>query len=43
MDDNYLTKDDWDTIVEMGIGPGYSEEALLKQIPGPTKAAFTRA
>lgn len=43
MDDYFLNKDDWDAIVEMGIGSGFASEALLKEIPGPTKAAFTRA
>jgi replication factor C subunit 1 len=41
LDDYYLTKDEWETIAELGVGDNQSE-ALLKRIPGATKAAFTR-
>jgi len=39
MDDYFLTKDDWDAIIELGVGP-MDEKAV--NIPGPTKSAFTR-
>jgi len=42
MDEYYLTKEDWDAIVELGIGEGFSQEEVLKQIPTATKSAFTR-
>ncbi|KAG8815000.1 hypothetical protein FRC17_000901 [Serendipita sp. 399] len=40
MDEYYLNKDDWDTIVELGVG-GNSEE-LWKSVPTATKTAFTK-
>lgn len=43
MDDYYLTKEDWDAILEMGIGPDTNGEALLKKIPSTVKSAFTRS
>ncbi|GAA5883791.1 hypothetical protein JCM16303_002375 [Sporobolomyces ruberrimus] len=42
MDEYYLTKGDWDAIVELGIGEGFSQEEVLKAIPSATKSAFTR-
>lgn len=42
MDEYYLTKEDWDAIVELGIGEGFSQEEVLKAIPSATKSAFTR-
>jgi replication factor C subunit 1 len=39
MDDYFLTKEDWDSIVELGVGP--CAEGTV-QIPSLTKAAFTR-
>lgn len=42
MDDYYLTKDDWDAIVELGIGEGFTNDEVLKLIPSATKSAFTR-
>jgi len=42
MDDYYITKEDWDALVELGVGEGYEEEAVLKLIPTQTKSAFTR-
>lgn len=42
MDDYFLTKEDWDALVELGVGSGYDEEAVLKLIPSATKSAFTR-
>lgn len=41
MDEYYLSKDEWDAIVEMGIGEN-SGDPLLKKIPAATKSAFTR-
>jgi replication factor C subunit 1 len=41
MDEYYLSKDEWDAIVEMGIGEN-TGDALLKKIPTQTKSAFTR-
>lgn len=42
MDQYYLSKEEWDAIVEMGIGEGMSVEQVLKSIPTATKSAFTR-
>ncbi|KAK2465145.1 hypothetical protein APHAL10511_002837 [Amanita phalloides] len=41
MDEYYLSKDDWDTIVELGVD-SRRDETVLKNIPSGTKAAFTR-
>lgn len=41
MDEYYLTKEDWDTIMEFVIGPD-SADAQLKKIPTSVKSAFTR-
>ncbi|KAG8720285.1 hypothetical protein FRC08_000645 [Ceratobasidium sp. 394] len=41
MDSYYLSKDDWDSVVELGVGVNNGDE-LVKKIPGPVKAAFTR-
>jgi hypothetical protein len=42
MDDYLLTKEDWDAIVELGIGEGFENDATLKKIPSAVKSAFTR-
>lgn len=42
MDGYYITKEDWDALVELGIGEGYDMEGVLKSINAPTKSAFTR-
>ncbi|GAA6060829.1 hypothetical protein JCM10212_005247 [Sporobolomyces blumeae] len=42
MDEYYLTKEDWDAIVELGVGEGFDEAEVLKAIPPATKTAFTR-
>lgn len=39
MDDYFLTKEDWDNIIELGVGP--SDEGTV-QIPSAVKSAFTR-
>lgn len=41
MDDYYLTTDDRDAILELGMGANNFEE-LSKKIPTATKTAFTR-
>lgn len=41
MDDYYLTKEDWDTIMEFLIGPA-STDSVIKKIPTAVKTAFTR-
>ena len=41
MDHYYLSKDDWDTIVELGVGD-HKDDIVLKKISSATKAAFTR-
>ncbi len=38
MDEYFLTKEDWDAILELG----FNQEAILKQIPAKVKSAFTR-
>jgi len=42
MDEYYLGRDEWDAIVELGVGDGRGMEEVLKKIPSQTKAAFTR-
>ncbi|KAG0307441.1 hypothetical protein BGZ97_000403 [Linnemannia gamsii] len=41
MDDYYLSKEDWDTILELGIGRN-DAKAVLDKIPTNVKTAFTR-
>ncbi|KAF9153747.1 hypothetical protein BG015_002720 [Linnemannia schmuckeri] len=41
MDDYYLCKEDWDTILELGIGRN-DAKAVLEKIPTQVKTAFTR-
>ena len=41
MDEYFLTKEDWDTIVELGLGD-HKDELILKKIPTATKTSFTR-
>lgn len=41
MDDYYLTKEDWDVIMELGVGPKKPED-LIKGIPTAIKSGFTR-
>ncbi|KAF8946558.1 hypothetical protein BGZ47_000220 [Haplosporangium gracile] len=41
MDDYYLSKEDWDTILELGIGRN-DAKAVLDKIPTQVKTAFTR-
>lgn len=41
MDSYYLSKEEWDTIVELGVG-AQSDDQVLKKIPTQAKSAFTR-
>ncbi|KAF9933296.1 hypothetical protein FBU30_005880 [Linnemannia zychae] len=41
MDDYYLSKEDWDTILELGIGRN-DGKSVLDKIPTAVKTAFTR-
>jgi replication factor C subunit 1 len=41
MDAYYLSRDDWDTIIELGVGDR-GEATVLKGIPTATKTAFTK-
>ncbi|KAG8901434.1 hypothetical protein FRB99_005308 [Tulasnella sp. 403] len=41
MDDYYLSKEEWDCLVELGVGDR-QDEIVLKKIPPATKTAFTR-
>ncbi|CAK5275876.1 unnamed protein product [Mycena citricolor] len=41
MDEYYLTKEDWDTIVELGVDEK-KDDAVLKRISTATKTALTR-
>ena len=41
MDDYYVSREDWDTIVELGLGE-QKDEVVLKKIATATKTALTR-
>ena len=41
MDDYYLSKEEWDTIVELGVDQN-KDDVILKKISSATKSAFTR-
>src|ERR1700738_1436445 len=41
MDEYYLTREDFDSIIEISLGPN-NGEALMKDVPSNVKAAFTR-
>jgi len=41
MDEHYLSKEDWDTVVELGVDE-HREEFVMKKISAPTKGALTR-
>lgn len=41
MDQYYLTKEDWDVIMELSVGPNKGEE-LAKKLPTQVKSGFTR-
>ncbi|KIK13969.1 hypothetical protein PISMIDRAFT_688273 [Pisolithus microcarpus 441] len=40
MDEYYLTREDWDTIIELRVGE--NKDDVLKKIPTTTKTAFTK-
>ena len=42
MDDYYLTKDEFDTVMELGLGDEFSADTLLKGVNTATKSALTR-
>jgi replication factor C subunit 1 len=41
MDEYYLSKEDWDTVVELGVGE-QKDDLVLKKISPATKTALTR-
>lgn len=41
MDEYYLSREDWDTVVELGLGD-FRDDTVLKKIPTATKTTFTR-
>ena len=41
MDEYFLTREDWDTIVELSVGD-HSDALVLKKISTATKTSFTR-
>jgi len=41
MDDYYISREDWDTIVELGLGE-QKDELVLKKIATATKTALTK-
>ncbi|KAF8493303.1 replication factor RFC1 C terminal domain-containing protein [Hysterangium stoloniferum] len=41
MDEYYLSKEDWDTIVELGVGES-KDDKILKNISAATRTAFTK-
>ncbi|KAF8341289.1 replication factor RFC1 C terminal domain-containing protein [Cantharellus anzutake] len=41
MDQYYISKEDWDTIVELGVGD-YAQDVVMKKIPSAVKSALTR-
>ena len=41
MDQYYLTRDDWDALVELGVGEN-SEDIILKKISTGTKQSFSK-
>ncbi|VDC01871.1 unnamed protein product [Peniophora sp. CBMAI 1063] len=41
MDEYFLSREDWDTVVELGLGD-FRDDVVLKKIPTATKTAFTK-
>lgn len=41
MDDYFLNREDWDTLIELGLDD-YKDELVLKKISTATKTALTR-
>jgi replication factor C subunit 1 len=41
MDEYYLSKEDWDTVIELGVDQN-KDDVILKKISTTTKTALTR-
>jgi len=41
MDQYFLSKEDWDTLVELGVGDN-KDDVVLKKIPTATKTSLTK-
>lgn len=41
MDDYFLNREDWDTLIELGLDE-YQDQLVLKKISTATKSAFTK-
>lgn len=41
MDEYYISRDDWDTLVELGVDD-HKDDAILKKISAATKTSFTK-
>jgi replication factor C subunit 1 len=41
MDEYFLSKDEWDTLVELGVG-SHKDELVLKKVTTATKTSFTK-
>lgn len=41
MDEYFLSKDEWDTLVELGVG-SHKDELVLKKVVTATKTSFTK-
>ncbi|KNC98455.1 replication factor C subunit 1 [Spizellomyces punctatus DAOM BR117] len=41
MDEYYLTREDWDTVMELGVGPNAASK-MSNKIPASVKSSFTR-
>ena len=41
MDEYFLSKDEWDTLVELGVG-SHKDELVLKKVAPATKTSFTK-
>ncbi len=41
MDEYYLSKEDWDTVVELGVDQN-KDDLVLKKIPSAAKTSFTK-
>jgi len=41
MDEYFLSKEEWDTLIELGVG-NHKDEGVLKKISTATKTSFTK-
>jgi replication factor C subunit 1 len=41
MDEYYLSKEDWDAIVELGVGD-HKDDIVMKNISSATKSSLTK-